>query len=809
MQKMKVASVIISNSSREVDREFDYFIPEEIEEFIKIGSCVIVPFGIYNSYVEGYVLSIKEESSYTNGKLKKIADISDEDVSIESHLLNLARFLKEEYLCTLSDALKLMLPPKKAVKQIINIEFLLFNDNLSKKLKEILSIIENNKEITLDKLKKMTSYKVTMGDILLLEKHGCILYNKDYVKKSSKKEVVKYLLKDIDESMRFLKENNRAKKQVELTEKIIESKKTEFTLDELINGFTSSASIVKALVEKGILIKALEEVYRSPNNENYSYGKVTLTSDQIRALNDIINNFKYGKNTTLIHGVTGCGKTEIYLNLVEKFLSEDYGSIVMVPEIALTPQTVERFKGRFGDTVAIIHSRLSDGERYDQYRKIKNGDYKVVVGARSAVFAPVKDLKLIIIDEEHEYSYKSESSPRYLTSTVARERINSLKGCLVLGSATPSMESYYKAVNGEYALVKIDKRVKNIPMPSVSIVNMKDELLLGNKSMFSRELYSSIKSNLDLNDQTILFLNRRGYSTFVSCRSCGYVCECESCSVTLTYHHGSRTLKCHHCGKSYNTPSICPKCKSKYIKYFGVGTEKVQREVEKYFVGSRVSRMDVDTTRKKGAHEKLYKEFKSREKDILIGTQMVSKGMDFEGVTLVGVISADITLNIPDFRSSEKTFQLLTQVSGRAGRGEKEGRVIIQTYSPEHFSLKCAMNHDYESFYKVEIENRKLMNYPPFSNLMHIVFVSENEVLLEKTLINIGSKIKKQINNENVVTIGPSPCHILKVKDKYRWHIIFKGDIQRIKHQVLDLLQKNMQNKDIGFMIDIDPYTLT
>lgn len=805
---MKIASVIISNSSREVDREFDYLIPDEIEEFIKVGSCVIVPFGIYNSFVEGYVLKVKDESEYKNGKLKKIADISDEDVSISSELLSLAKYIKEEYLCTLSEALKLMLPPKKAVKQVINIKFIEFRDGLSKKLNEVLSIIEKEGSVSLDKLKKLSSFKVAMGDILLLEKKGCIIYNKDYVKKSSKKEITKYSLK-LDEAIKFLKENVRAKKQIELVEKIQESEKEEFTLKELVDEFSSSSSIVKALVEKGVLVKVFEEVYRSPNKEVYDYGKVVLTTDQKNALNDIINNFKYGKSTTLIHGVTGCGKTEIYLNLVEKFISEDYGSIVMVPEIALTPQTVERFKGRFGDTVAIIHSRLSDGERYDQFRKIKNGEYKVVVGARSAVFSPVKDLKLIIIDEEHEYSYKSESSPRYLTHNIARFRINKLRGCLVMGSATPSIESYYKAEIGEYALVKIDKRVKNLPMPSVSIVNMKEELLLGNKSMFSRELYNGINENLKLGDQTILFLNRRGYSTFVSCRSCGYVCECESCSVTLTYHHGSKTLKCHHCSKEYDVPLTCPKCKSKYIKYFGVGTEKVQSEVKKYFVSSRVSRMDVDTTRKKGAHEKLYKEFKNREKDILIGTQMVSKGMDFEGVTLVGVISADITLNIPDFRASEKTFQLLTQVAGRAGRGEKAGRVIIQTYNPDHFSLKCAVNHDFETFFNVEIENRKLMNYPPFSNLMHIVFVSENESLLEKSLLGINNKIKNYIKNENVVIIGPSPCHILKVKDKYRWHIILKGEIHSIKHQVLDLLQKNMQNKDIGFMIDIDPYTLT
>lgn len=804
---MKVASIIIANSSREIDREFDYYIPNELEEFIKIGSNVIVPFGMYNNYTEGYVINIKEKSELE--KLKKVADISEDELSIDSDLLKLAWYIKDKYLCTLSDALKLMLPPKKTVKQVITLEYMLDNDDLTKKLTEILSIIKINNTISLDKLRKECSYKVTIADILTLSKKGCITYTKEFIKQNNKKEIAIYFIDDLDKAKQFLVDSKRAKKQIELVEKIIQSNNNFFTLQELTNKFDSSSAIVNSLVSKEILTKTYEEVDRSPIGNNYSYSKVELTDNQKKAIDTIINNFKYGKNINLIHGVTGCGKTEIYLNLVEQFINEDYGAIVMVPEIALTPQTVERFKGRFGDTVAILHSRLSDGERYDQYRKIKNGEYKVVVGARSAVFAPVKDLKLIVIDEEHEYSYKSESSPRYLTKDIAKYRINQTRGILVLGSATPSIDSYYKAQNGEYSLITIGERVKGIKMPKVKVVNMKEELLCGNKSMFSRQLYNSIKEELELKNQIILFLNRRGYSTFVSCRSCGYVCECESCSVTLTYHRGNNKLKCHYCGREYEIPNLCPKCKSKYIKYFGVGTEKVQKEVEKYFPHAKILRMDVDTTRKKGSHEEIYQKFKNKEADILIGTQMVSKGMDFENVTLVGVISADITLNIPDFRAPEKTFQLLTQVAGRAGRGEKEGKVVVQTYTPEHYAIQCSMNHDYNKFYNIEIENRKLLNNPPFSRLIHVVLASEDLNLLEKNAKILSEKLKYEIKSKDVTMLGPSPCHVLKVKDKYRWHIIFKGNTEDIKNTILDLLQKNMQNRNIGFMIDVDPYTLT
>lgn len=805
---MKIANIIIDNPSRKVDKIFDYYIPEELEDFINKGSSVIVPFGLYNKHTEGYVIDIKNGTDFKNGKLKKVSDILDEDIIINEKLLNLAYYMKKEYLCTLSESLKVMLPPRKPFKEIINIEFLKFNEGLSKKLTNILEYIKEEKIITLENLQRNYNKNVKKIEIITLEKQNCIRITKEIEKKNNKKEEIYYSIENKTKCEELLK-GSSAKKQIELVNKLLESNKQEFLLNEILEKYNGSKFVIKELLIKKILIKKYREVYRYPIKENYIYNKITLNETQRKIINNIIINYKSGKNLNLIHGVTGSGKTEIYLNLVEKFISKNCGSIIMVPEIALTPQTIERFRGRFGNNVAVVHSKLSDGERYDQYRKIKRGEYKIVVGARSAIFSPVKNLKLIIIDEEQENSYKSETNPRYLTNTIAEFRAKEEKACLILGSATPSIETYYKAKRGVYNLEKINNRIDNIPMPEISIVDMKKELLFGNKSMFSRELYNKMKSELKENNQVILFLNRRGYSTFVSCRKCGYICECENCFVTLTYYSKENKLRCNHCNKEYVIPKICPKCKSKYIKYFGVGTEKIEKEVNSIFENSKSIRMDIDTTRSKGSYEKIYRDFKNNEKNVLIGTQMIAKGMDFENVTLVGVISADISLNVPDFRAGEKTFQILTQVSGRSGRGEKKGSVVIQTYNPENFYIKCVVNNDYETFYKKEIENRRFLNYPPFSKLLHIVFVSEDLELVQHEAEKVGNIFKLEIKNKNITMLGPSPCHILKIKNKYRWHIIFKGDILNIKDKVLDLLEKNMQNKDIRYMIDIDPYTLT
>ncbi|MEF9952510.1 MAG: primosomal protein N' [Clostridium sp.] len=806
-----IASVIVSNSSREVDREFDYLIPEALNEDIEVGSVVVVPFGMYNNYVEGVVIAIKDTSEYSIQKLKSIGDVLHSDLSLSKEDIDLARFIKREYLCTLSDALNLLLPPTKDIRQVVHIEYLKDALGLTKKEEAIVNYIKANTLTTLETINKETGLKVKFSDIALLHKKGILNYQKDFQKLKNEKEEFVYFIDDLDRCSEFISNSPlKIKKQVEFIKQILNFFNTPYTLKELKEVFNVSDSIIKSLVEKGLLNKQTRRIFRQAYNRDFLYGKLELTTDQKRVIDSILSSYRESINTTVLYGVTSSGKTEVYLNLVERFLEEGYSSIILVPEIALTPQTVERFKGRFHSNVAVLHSRLSDGERFDEYIKIKSGKARVVIGARSAVFAPLKDLKLIIVDEEHESAYKSESSPRYNAKDVAKYRMDKNRGILLLSSATPSVESFYKASIGEYNLQIMDKRYNNNLMPSVSIVDMKEELMLGNKSIFSRELYKNIGDSLNNNKQVMLFLNRRGYSTFVSCRKCGYVCECSRCSVTLTYHARQSILKCHHCSLEVKVPNICPKCSSKYIKYFGIGTQRIEEETIKYFSNARVCRMDSDTTSKKGAFDKIYNDFKSEKYNILVGTQMISKGMDFKNVNTVGVMSADISLNAPDYRASERTFQILTQVAGRCGRGEENdsGRVVVQTYTPDHFSIQCAKNHDFLGFYNEEIKIRKILNYPPFSKLIHVVITSSNEKYLKESIDKIKEPIKN-ILGDACVLIGPSPCIIYKIKDRFRYHFIIKGDTGSIKANILDLLQKNVQNKDISFMIDVDPYTLT
>ena len=517
------------------------------------------------------------------------------------------------------------------------------------------------------------------------------------------------------------------------------------------------------------------------------------------------------ENLILLKGVTGSGKTEVYMRLVEKVLTEGKSAIVLVPEIALTPQMIERFKGRFGSNVALFHSKLSDGERFDEWYRVKEGKASLIIGARSAIFLPARKLGLIIIDEEHENTYKSDQNPKYQTKEVA-EFISKLKGCkVILGSATPTIESYYRAISGEMKLVELNHRIDNRPMPEMKLVDMREELRSGNKSIFSRRLYASMQQKLEKGEQIILFLNRRGFSTFVSCRSCGYVFDCENCDISMTYHKNG-FLVCHYCGKTKKQPNLCPKCGSKYVKFFGAGTERVEEEVRKYLKNAKILRMDV-TTRAKDSHEKIYNAFKAGEADILIGTQMVSKGLDFPNVTLVGILSADMSLNLPDYRAAERSFQIITQVAGRAGRGEKEGEVIVQTYTPEHYSLQYAKKYDYEDFYEKEFTIRAMMGYPPFGRILLINGIGKNEDELKKQMIFLGKKVKEKAEEfGGLEVLGPTPCIIYKIKENYRWQIIVKGEFSsKFSKSIKDLLYDKANNvyNDIRVSMDINPNSLS
>ena len=593
--------------------------------------------------------------------------------------------------------------------------------------------------------------------------------------------------------------------------KIVEFFKTnsgKYTKSELINEHSISQYKLNKLIENEVLSIEEESVFRYNDRVYNKDSAKTLTIEQENIIREYINS---DDKMFLLKGVTGSGKTEVYMKLVERVLLEGKSAIILVPEIALTPQMIERFKGRFGVNVALFHSKLSDGERFDEWFRVKEGKAKVIVGARSAIFLPAKNLGLIIIDEEHENTYKSEQNPKYQTKEVA-EYLSELKGCkVILGSATPSIETYYRALTGEMKLLELNSRVDNKPMPPMKVIDMRNELKGGNKSLFSRELFIAIQERLKRKEQIILFLNRRGFSTFVSCRSCGYVFKCDECDISMTYHKNG-LLICHYCGKTKREPRECPKCHSKYVKFFGAGTQRVEEEVKKYFNNAGILRMDVDTTRDKHSYERIYNTFKNGEADILIGTQMVSKGLDFKNVTLVGILAADMSINIPDYRAAERTFQIITQVAGRAGRGDKQGEVLIQTYTPQHYSLQYAVNYDYEGFYEKEFTVRAMMKYPPFGKLLLINGTSKKEDLLKNFMHKITMMIKPLVENcLDIEILGPIPCMISKVKENYRWQIVIKGEFdsyfsKNIKEILYDE-NKNVYN-DIRISMDINPNNL-
>ena len=590
---------------------------------------------------------------------------------------------------------------------------------------------------------------------------------------------------------------------------LIKEKDGELTKSEIINDYSLSSYSLNKLIQNGYLLTEDRVVYRYNTRSYIEESKNVLNDEQKNAFNKILNSDKKG---FLLKGVTGSGKTEVYMNLVGETLKEGKSAIVLVPEISLTPQMIERFKGRFGKNVALFHSKLSQGERFDEWYRIKKGEARLVVGARSAIFLPLDNLGIIIIDEEHENTYKSEQNPKYLTKEVAKF-LSEIKGCkYILGSATPSIETYYEALNGKLELVEIKNRVSNRPLPQMEIVDMREELKSRNLSLLSRSLYNEMKETLERKEQIILFLNRRGFSSFVSCRSCGYVFKCPECDLSMTYHKNGYLI-CHYCGRAQREQKVCPECGSKYVKFFGAGTQRVEEEVKKYFPKARVMRMDVDTTRNKDSHENIYNAFKSGEGDVLIGTQMVSKGLDFKNVTLVGVLAADISLNIPDYRSSERTYQIITQVAGRAGRGEKKGKVVIQTYTPNSLSLQYAIENNYNDLYNEEIKVRKIMNYPPFSTIFLINSISKDERKLKEFMNEVGESLRKLLDSrENIQILGPVPCIITKLKDNYRWQIIIKGNLDnKLKLKIKDILyelNKSVYN-EIRISMDINPNNMT
>ncbi|MBF2413041.1 primosomal protein N' [Listeria welshimeri] len=795
---INIAKVIVDVPAMQVDRPFDYFIPEDLEELIRPGMRVSVPFG--NRKIQGFVTSLEEKEE--NPKLKGIDGVMDLAPVLNEELMELGDWLAEDTLSFRVSAYQAMLPAALRAKYE---KYFLRLDDENEELEQLFEGYE-----TLDwkvaearGLLKQIGKWVREGSVEVVYQVKNKITNKKVRVVSCLKSP--YQLTEIIEDM---PKNAKAQSRVLAFFQAFEG--SEILVSELKKQAGTTDTTIKKLADLNILTIQEKIISRDPY-QNHQFEKsesLQLLPDQQTACWKITAATE--QETFLIHGVTGSGKTEIYLQTIEAKLKEGKEAIVLVPEISLTPQMVERFKSRFGSEVAVLHSALSSGEKYDEWRKIERKEARVVVGARSAVFAPLENLGIIIIDEEHEASYKQEDNPRYHARDVAIWRANKYQCPVVLGSATPSLESFARAKKGVYTLIELPSRVNDRAMPEVSVVDMREELRKENRTEFSTELLEKIKDRIAKKEQTVLMLNRRGYSSFVMCRDCGYVVECPNCDISLTYHQSSNQMKCHYCGHEERVPQKCPSCEGEHIRYFGTGTQKVEESLTKLIPEARVIRMDVDTTRTKGAHEKLLKSFRNHEADILLGTQMIAKGLDFPDITLVGVLNADTMLHLPDFRASERTFQLLTQVSGRAGRHERTGEVVVQSYNPEHYSIEFAKKHDFIGFYNHEMQLRKMGSYPPFYYLTMINVSDENEMKAIRTIQEMAQFLRGKLGPDAVV-LGPVPSTITRIKNKYRYQCIIKYKIEPdLKKELKTLIthyQKDQQ-KGLTITIDVQPYVL-
>jgi primosomal protein N' (replication factor Y) len=730
MEDLLYADIIVDISSENLDRTYQYAVPEELRQKVFIGSLVLIPFGRGNRIIKGYIVGLSNIRKIALEFIKPIEDVAKGSLLIESHLIHLAYWIKENFGATMNDALKTVVPIKQSVKQ--------------KEKKTIRLVLDNESAFT-----KLAEYE---------------------------------------------RKNNTAR--VRLLNELIAENTLDYEL--VIQKLNISRSTVTGLIEQGVIEVLTKTVYRNPvEKKQVGEYNLILNEKQQSIVDDFARDYNDGlRKTYLIHGVTGSGKTEVYMEMIANVINSKKQVIMLIPEIALTYQTVMRFYNRFSDRISIMNSRLSKGERYDQYLRAKNGEIDIMIGPRSALFTPFNNLGLIIIDEEHEGSYKSETAPKYHAREVAIERAKMLGASVVLGSATPSLEAYSKAIKGEYQLYKLLERANKSILPEVSVVDLREELKNRNKSIFSTSLREKMQDRLDKKQQIMLFINRRGYAGFVSCRSCGHVMRCNHCDVSLTYHTSGK-LVCHYCNHEEVMPKVCPVCGSKYIATFGTGTQKVEEFVRKEFPSARTLRMDTDTTSTKDGHEKILSAFANHEADILIGTQMIVKGHDFPKVTLVGIIAADLSLYANDYRASERTFQLLTQASGRAGRGKEKGEVVIQTYNPEHYSITFASKNDYEGFYSQEMLYRSALKYPPAANILVILVSSKTENKAELCINLLSGAIHEQIAKEDnkdngYGVIGPTNASLSKANDIYR-------KIVYLKHEDYDKLRE-MKNYLEGYI---------
>ncbi len=772
---MLFADVVVDVINKEVNKMYEYEIPKRLTDVISVGHRVSVPFG--SRKVLGFVMNIHDVASSDISKIKEIDDVLDMNAILNKEFIELSKYMVKRYYSFYITCLKTMIPKALSVNYL-----------------KIIKLIKPDLiDINLKTLFKDNIYKLTPKDPLIsifkkLQIKGVVDIIDDFVDKSSIKKIP--MIKLIGIPIKPLSEQSSILYQYLLKENKMIPKK-----DLISMGY--SISSISTLQKHNIIEICFEEIYRKPYIPNTIDKKVTLNEAQLNVYN-FVNESYHNYNTFLLHGVCGSGKTEIYLRLIEDVISNGKEAIILVPEISLTPQMTERFKARFNDLVAVLHSRLSEGEKYDEWRSILNGHKKIVVGARSAIFAPFKKLGIIIIDEEHELSYIQDTNPRYDAIDIAifRAKYNNIP--LVLGSATPKIIDYYKALNNEFKLLNIPYRANLKKEPFSEIVDMREELLNGNRSVLSKKLNDALKNTLEKKEQAILFINRRGYSSFVMCRCCGQTIDCPNCNMPYTYHKFSETLKCHHCGKEIKKPEVCPSCNKKFLKPMGDGTEKAIEEIRLLYPNARVRRVDADSMNEKKSYFEVFDEFKNHQVDVLVGTQIIAKGLDFPNVSLVGVLNADIGLKMSEYNASEISYDLIEQVSGRAGRSDIEGRVIIQTYLPTHYAIKYAATHDYLGFYNEEIKNREVLKNPPFTNILEIMVSSA----YYKNAYIEAKKIKDHIKDDvKCQVLGPFEDYIFKLNNNYRYKLSIKFNDEDLYETIEDINLVYQNRKDIMITI--------
>lgn len=760
------ASIIVDIPAKEISRSFEYRVPESLKKDISIGKMVVVPFGRASRI--GYVASFSDKQLVE--RHVDITAVIDEPPVFDNLAADLARWTAEKYICSVSDVIRLMVPPGRSRKLV--------------------------------KRESAEGRKV----IYIVSEPKVDVKTEEYIKLAVDVAAAKREVEAID---------GRAPKQTKAIRALIDGP---LPAHRLMRETAVSRQTLRSLVKRGLASFYREATYREPD---FTYPEELplnprLTAEQKKALDAIKGGIDDDGSAYLLQGVTGSGKTEVYIRAIEHVRRQGRTAIVLVPEIALTPQTVSRFRARFDDDVAVLHSGLGLGERYDQWRRIRDGEYGVVIGARSAIWAPVRDLGLIVVDEEHEPSYKQDRTPRYHARDVALQRAQKAGATTILGSATPSVESRYKADRGDYRLLKLTKRIEERPLPDVEIVDMRGAKRADAGGFFSERLHEELKKTLGRSEKVILFLNRRGFANFVICRDCGHVIQCKRCNVSLTYHSAEKLLVCHHCGYTAPAPDVCSACGSPKVGFFGAGTERIEHEIGELFPETPITRMDSDTTGAKDSHRRKLIAFKEAPAGILLGTQMIAKGLDFPDVTLVGIINADTALNLPDFRSAERTFQLLMQVGGRAGRGIRPGRVLVQTYNPEAYAIQALISSDYDEFYFKEISWREVLSYPPFSEIINIGVTGKTEKITRETAENAAEILVKALDDSRLTGVleilGPAPAPLARIRNKYQWHLVIKTDGSMAPSRFLrenhDKISPKKGHRDVTVVYDVDPVSL-